>query len=222
MRHIEKSLEPCEYSDWKSRQTEDWIPCWNNFQNPEKDIVKKSLLKEQGYICCFCEMQLENIEKCEIEHIIPRHVVEKYKKTDLDYDNFAACCYGGSKDKKPRVMHCDKAKDSWYNPALFVSPLQGDCKLYFKFESNGNILCSDDPKRRKAADMTIRKLGLDVQKLNDLRKAAIDVFLFVEPLERETIIKLVDRLERRNADGMYVEFCSAIIYNLNALLNSNQ
>ncbi len=58
MRYIKKQQTPQEFLDWKAKSNEDWQPTWDDLKNPEKTIVRQSLLKEQGYICCYCQRRI--------------------------------------------------------------------------------------------------------------------------------------------------------------------
>ncbi len=59
MKHIKKNQEPEKFTNWKALENDDWKPSWDdNFQTPEKPVVHDALLKEQGYICCYCGMRI--------------------------------------------------------------------------------------------------------------------------------------------------------------------
>lgn len=65
MKYIRKGKEPEEFTNWKNLENDDWKPNWDdNFQAPEKPIVHESLLREQGYICCYFVKQL--MEFCKL------------------------------------------------------------------------------------------------------------------------------------------------------------
>ena len=85
MRYIKKQQTPQKFSDWKAQANEAWQPFWNskatNFQKPEKESVHKSLLKEQGYICCYCQRRID-LKNSHIEHFKPK---DYYPKLSLEY-----------------------------------------------------------------------------------------------------------------------------------------
>ena len=74
MRYIKKQQTPPKFTEWKAQANEAWQPFWNskstNFQNPQKEIVHKSLLKEQGYICCYCRFFWLCGKRCIIRYSI--------------------------------------------------------------------------------------------------------------------------------------------------------
>ena len=58
MKYIQKGEEPTSFTDWKSKANQDWQPTWDVLRASEKRDLHNALLKEQGYICCYCEMRI--------------------------------------------------------------------------------------------------------------------------------------------------------------------
>lgn len=67
MKHFVKNGEPALFSQWKASATDDWKPTYQDLRGDEKEAVKESLMKEQGYICCYCERRLIDSDS-HIEH----------------------------------------------------------------------------------------------------------------------------------------------------------
>jgi uncharacterized protein (TIGR02646 family) len=65
-----------------------------------KAKLRKSLLEDQGYICCYCGKRIENDSKTPIEHLNPKST---YKNRTYDYINLLASCNGGSSHKRHLV-----------------------------------------------------------------------------------------------------------------------
>ena len=97
MKHIQKSKPPDDFTNWKNLANENWQPSWKNFQKPQKTSVHKSLLKEQGFICCYCGRRIILLDS-HIEHFKPRN---KYLDLQLDYANLIASCQGESEEPPP-------------------------------------------------------------------------------------------------------------------------
>ena len=55
--------------------------------------LKKVLLKDQGFICCYCGKRIFDDHNTVIEHLIPKG---SNKDLTLDFDNLLASCNGGS------------------------------------------------------------------------------------------------------------------------------
>jgi hypothetical protein len=57
VKYIVKQAEPQAFTDWKRRPR-----TYERFKKsaPIKEVVKDSLMQEQGYLCCYCERRLIN------------------------------------------------------------------------------------------------------------------------------------------------------------------
>ena len=170
MKHIVKGKSPGKFEDWKNKASENWQPSWDNFQNPEKKIVKKELLIEQGYICCYCGLRIENDISTEIEHIKPRRECvggEEYKA--LDYNNFPASCNGSAKEPKPREMHCNNYRG---DKSLVINPLDSDCENKFLYTSDGIVISKDS--KDEIENFIKNVLNLNAAKIKNRREKIIE------------------------------------------------
>jgi uncharacterized protein (TIGR02646 family) len=210
MKYIKKSQEPEKFTAWKALENDDWQPNWDdNFRSPEKPIVHESLLKEQGYICCYCGMRITR-ESSHIEHLKPR---SNYPHLALTYTNLIASCQGESEEPPPVPVHCGHQKKYWYDEQLMVSPLESNCADFFKYPASGEIQPTDDIDKQVAAKITIEKLALNISKLQNMRKLAIDAALLgIEDLTEVEIQQLAQGYEKLDANGQHTPFSAAIIY----------
>ena len=211
MKYIVKESEPLEFTNWKKQDKmfQRGNPKWNRVPSSVKDNIRASLKKEQGYICCYCERELRNNDY-HIEHFKPK---DKFSALQLDYSNLICSCQLELKQGEPR--HCGNSKGSWFDNNLLISPLNPNCEQQFVFTYNGHILPSNDTNI--AAKITIEKLQLDIDKLVDLRKKAIEPFieLFIdENLDANELEKFVNAylIEKENNNGRYNEFYTTIKY----------
>jgi hypothetical protein len=92
---------------------------------------------------------------------------------------------------------------------LPVTPLVDNCEEQFAFTYDGQI--QPVPGNNGAAKKTIAILGLDIPKLNDLRKNAIDPFLD-EDLEETELADFVTGYLEKDDRGKFGEFWSTINY----------
>ncbi|MBE9198812.1 MULTISPECIES: retron system putative HNH endonuclease [unclassified Nodularia (in: cyanobacteria)] len=210
MKYIKKNQEPEQFSSWKALENDDWKPSWDdNFQAPEKPVVHDALLKEQGYICCYCGMAVTRATS-HIEHLQPRST---YPDLSLEYTNLIASCQGESTEPPPVPVHCGHQKKYWYDEHLMVSPLKINCADFFHYPASGEILPTNDPEKTAAAKTTIEKLALNINKLQNMRKLAIDAALLgIEDLTDAEIQQLVKGYDQIDSHGQYTPFCAAIIY----------
>jgi hypothetical protein len=86
---------------------------------------------------------------------------------------------------------------------LPISPLDEDCEKYFKYTYDGYI----EPVDEKA-QITIKTLGLDITKLNALRKDAIEPFID-GLLTEDELMEFVSAYLKK-VDGKYPPFYTTI------------
>jgi len=179
MKYIQRQTSPPFFEDWKKANDVETpekavFKKWDILLNPVKNDLRTHLLKEQGYLCCYCNQLIEAepldtiSQRTKIEHLHPKDK-EKYPEKKFTYGNLLVACKGGEKDK-PVVQHCD-AKKGGEEPTP-IHPLQKNCEVFFEYNVFGEINGST-PEEIK----TISVLGLDIAKLNLLRKKAIDTFI---------------------------------------------
>lgn len=216
MKFIRKNEEPASFIVWKQQASPEWQPSWDNFQNPQKLEVHRSILTEQGYICCYCQQRITK-EKSHIEHFQPR---THYAELTLSYSNFLASCPGYTEETEvssPIVKRsqefCGQKKGAWYDAMLTVSPLQPDCETYFRYTGQGAILPTQDKVKALAAETTIEKLALNHSRLNRSRKRAIEGILQdIETFSKDELSQLIEAYKRFDSDGNHVPFYGAVIY----------
>ncbi|MBU0473118.1 MAG: TIGR02646 family protein [Bacteroidetes bacterium] len=157
MKFIVKGSSPQIFEDWKENCRVINEPRWDMFQNPEKESVKEALLLDQGYICCYCGLRIENDPSTEIEHIKPKvECTGTDEQKAMDYDNFLASCNGSQKEPKPRITHCNNFRQ---NKHLVITPLNEKCESVFLYTSKGITISKDSTE-------SIKKLIEEVLNLN--------------------------------------------------------
>lgn len=201
MKHIVKNAEPAELIVWKAMATADWQPSYADLSGAEKAAVKNALMKEQGYICCYCERRLTDNDS-HIEHFRPQH---DPAVDPLDYGNMLCSCQKQLEKGEPR--HCGNLKGAWFDEQLLVSPLDPTCGSRFRYTADGGIRHADDTDI--AAKSTIERLGLALPKLNAMRKKAVEPFLD-EELSADEVKRFASGYLSLNQQGMLGEFWSAI------------
>jgi uncharacterized protein (TIGR02646 family) len=207
MKYIQKNQEPRSLTEW-NQKLGGKIRDWKSFDKSVKNDVYESLLKEQGFICAYCSRPIIRTN-CHIEHYRPKSV---YKQLTFEYNNLIASCQGED-EKKPRTpVHCGHKKGAWYDEELMISPLDSNCEKYFKYAGSGQIIAVDGEKQA-AANTTISKLALDIDKLRRLRRTAIDTALqIIEGLNASEIQQLIQGYQKPDNTGRLTPFCDVIIY----------
>ena len=194
------------------------IPIYENFRN--KNELRQSLLKEQGYICCFCMKSIEdNNETTKIAHIFPQNPVsdedkEKVKKEnlDLDYNNMLAACDGG-KGQSPHLQHCDTKQG---NTILKINPADAirDCEKLIDYKPSGTIYS----KNLDVEYDLNQTLNLNEENLKNRRKDAYDAVLKrleikypKKSFSKKSIEKEIQNYSQLK-NGRYAPYCQYVIY----------
>lgn len=203
MKYIIKCSEPQAFTDWKALANEDWQPGYDNLSGKPKEALKDALMEEQGCLCCYCERRL-TIEDSHVEHLRPQ---SDLTVDPLDFANMLCSCQNLLNKGDPR--HCGNLKGDWFDTLLLVSPLDSDCENRFSFTGNGAIkpLLPTDT----AATETIKRLGLNIPKLNALRTSAIEPFL-EDTLNEDELRRFVSGYLEKDENNLYGEFWSTIHY----------
>jgi len=214
VKHIQKGKEPEFFRQWKKGCSPDWNPDWAALdgEGKIKRQLMEHLVEEQGGICCYCNRELRDND-FHIEHFRPK---DKYPKQALEYENLLISCQRQLQQSEP--VHCGMKKGNWFEEEVTVSPLEPDCERLFEYLEDGRIRAAGNDSR---ADETIKRLGLDINKLRELRKAAISAVLDVENLEnlkRQDLLKLIHAYRQRNNNNKFQPFYAAIIQILEGLL----
>lgn len=211
MRWIRKKDEPQDLLLWKRKfkNMHGRFPSYSDLNKSEnldeKRILKRSLIEEQGHICCYCCKPI-GTENSHIEHIRPKEN-DGYRELSLEYENLLASCQGYS----DREENCGHSKGNEFDEDLFISPLEENCESFFEFSSRGKIKAADGNQR---AVYTIDKLNLDTEALNAAREAAMWASEALSDITEERCLFLLDKYENADKDGKYAGYSDAIVYHL--------
>ena len=195
MKQIIKTSPPKEFVDFC--QTPGVSYC--SLSGKPKRALREQLLKDQGYICCYCGCEIHNDENTHIEHIASQAA---HSDHDLDYNNMLAACDGGVKDRKDRItpphqQHCDaKKKDK----DLPVSPLTKEIEDLLIYFEDGTVKGRDNQNK---GNEIIQILGLNVAYLVTQRKNAWDAY---SDFEYEDLIKELEWIREKHK-GKYEPYC---------------
>ena len=204
LKHITKAKAPASLEAYKSIEGALFVDMPKNV----KDDLRKSLVEEQGGLCCYCGGEIQADYTSVIEHLLPKGDA-RYKHLQLEYSNLLCSCDGGraerekksKSEKKLYPSHCDNKK---HDNKIDVSPLDADCEKQFAYDEEGNIYGLN-----QHAKATIDILGLDCSTLNSLRKSAIEPYVNMEPDTNWAVE--IEFLSNKH-DGRYLPFCFAAIY----------
>lgn len=214
MKRIVKTSEPTSFTGWKTGTHSDWVPSWEALDNPIKGELHQRLLDDQGAICCYCGGEITD-GSSHIEHLVPRRGPSARPDLELEFKNLLASCGLNAKPREPR--HCGPAKDSWYDANLLVSPLTPACESKFRYLDNGAVEPSE-PADQRAVE-TILRLKLDIHKLREARRGAIEGYLGdPNTLSGDELLMLNNAVAARRDDGKFEPYCFAITQAIQRLL----
>ena len=132
-----------------------------------KDEIRKALLEDQGYICCYCMREI-NEENSRIEHW---QCQKSHPTLILSFDNMLIAC-NGNHGNAPIKITCDVCKaerDITINPKK-----HGLCERIINYEfRSGNISCSDE----QYDDDICITLNLNCYDLQEQRKSTYTGFV---------------------------------------------
>ncbi len=202
MKYIQKQSSPVDFERYKRKRNASYKDLSEPKNSEVKKVLRKSLLEEQGYICCYCGKRIE-IEGSTIEHLKCRI---NYPQLQLDYQNLMCSCDGGrSKRSKnlPYPAHCDASKGG---QELLISPFDLECESLFKFDEEGHIYGMDE-RAEKAIDV----LNLDNPELDHCRKSAIRSLQYIDcGCSDYDWGKEIERINEISEDKHYVAFVYVI------------
>lgn len=215
MKYINKrNKEPKELTEYR-----EGTPgvTYDDLGKERKDIIRNSLLDEQGYICAYCMGRID-INSCTIEHYISqtRHddspfTEEEHKRQSLLYSNMYGVCVNDCK-------HCDKSRGN--TPLEILDPHQQTCEELITYSLGGNIVSVGHEIEK--VDKDILTLGLDCETLIKARNATWDDVWKrfkqehkKEEWTKELFLKYAERYrnkERRRKGLMFHAYCNYIAW----------
>lgn len=176
----------------------------------KKDDLRKYLLAEQGFLCCYCmrKIQSPTEDKMKIEHFKPQNNTNR----DLDYTNLLGACKG-NEGSPPHLQHCDTAKAK---QEITISPLNEKLMEQIKFTSRGEVFVEENIYN----DEMNKVLNLNVSFLRREREAILEAIKqkinkrFGKGRPSKNFIKEELKLWESKNDGRIAGFCQVAIYYL--------
>lgn len=223
MRKIEKPInEPQVLTDFKNScydsTDNSYTNCnYNSFQNPQRNQYKEILLKEQGYLCAYCNKEID-LTTSSIEHWLPQHVCENLPShgtpagIDINHDNLIAVCLGYNAN--PYFNHCDKSRGKLNrsDQILEVKPQHFTYFFHttFTYEAgrlvalNNNCVIQDDVDR---------KLNLNIDMIIHFRNVALDQFIKnLSGSKDEALLNhQLNRYNTPTSNGRLRKYCTFIV-----------
>lgn len=205
MRKINKGASPEWFEAWKAdfRVHNQREPKYKtDFDDAVRWKLRKNLLEEQGYICCYCMNRINN-NTSHIEHFWPK---SQFEEKDMDYANMLASCQGGKASE-----YCGHKKDDWYLPGMVI-PTDARIEDMFSYQEDGDISPKGKDQMSWLGKQMIEHLALDNFHLKRSRRNAIEASEVYDDVKYsdEEIRDFINYYDHK-VDGKYLPFCQSII-----------
>lgn len=169
MRQIQKSQEPNDLAEWRSKHSSDPNFGYDLLDSDLRATIKRGLLDEQGRIDAYTEQRIRE-DSSHIEHL--KAQAHCTGTEEVRYTNMVACY--PAPNSVTDESYGAIAKGAWPAPAedyLFVSPLTNGCERRFNYREDG--LVEPASTNDLAAQTTIERLNLNTMKLRRYRREAV-------------------------------------------------
>lgn len=222
---IHKGKEPNSLAQHRCQHNADY----KNIPSETKSELKKSLLQEQGFLCCYCMASISENE-CKIDHFLSQ---KEHPKQQLNYNNLHAACVGN--DNAPlKDKHCDSRKGDRRlsrSPSDTSRPINRD----IRYLSTGEIQStdaafndeisdklSDDPKRRHYSVLNLNHPRLVSNRHSVFRAVQSALTRISGGATKSHVRELLANWTQAKEDGQLPEFCGVAIYYLEKKLKSTR
>jgi uncharacterized protein (TIGR02646 family) len=192
MKLIIKGNEP---DAWKAYYNTEGV---TKYTSPNSEL-KHALLKDQGYICCYCMSRI-SFDKMVVEHFKSRDN-HKEKRFQFGFDNLLASCTGNFHTDK----HCDCRKKS---EELTINPtdIKNNCESIIGYKwSDGGLTY---PPQYKNDIEEILNLNNPVLKRN--RKEVLEAItsvLSLKKFSKSECQKQLKKFKEPNNEGKLQPYC---------------
>lgn len=193
----------------------------------ENANLRKLLLEQQGYICCYC---MNTITCCysKIEHYKPQ---SKFRNLQVSYNNLFIACCGKTIDRKKYdtcktyneeinqdydERFCDTYKD---NSELQYIDLLSNIENEIKYDKYGLI----SSENKNINDELNNILNLNCKTLKKQRQETLDrlkVQLRNKGYKKSTLEHYLKQYKNRDSSNKFAPYCEMIVYFLTKTLKS--
>ena len=195
----------------------------DGFIDYTKEELKADLNLEQGYICCYCQKRIGNIEEDhDLEHLIPKS--SNPEKFTYEYSNLSTSCkhvnyHSIQKERmQNRPLYNATCNEHRKDVILNVLPIDLGVEDRFTYTLNGQIDGIDSDAKRAIEILNLNSLRLITQ-----RNKAIESVLFtIDDIELndDDLSNILKNLYIRK-NNRFEEFCQVLIFIIKFKLSNN-
>jgi uncharacterized protein (TIGR02646 family) len=159
LKKITKAIEQKELTAYRSSILIEDIEKPNIYEDYSDDgVLRKQLLEEQGYVCCYCMGRISE-RNSKIEHF---QAQSKFRNRQIDYSNLFVACKGG---EGSREQYCDTAKGNM--PLTHIDLLRA-IENEIKYLKNGRV---------QSKITTVATVSDLTKELNNILKLNTDILI---------------------------------------------
>lgn len=161
---INKGVEPAELTELRRKAIKKGLSpeeAYKKLKGNNKEIVRQSLLREQGHLCAYCMCSIPRndvsagVTPIRIEHYVPRNTKDRRDVGQgLDYNNLLAVCNGNvdssTLNREPIDFTCDVHKGN--KELLKVNPCIPETLTSIFYYVDGKIDATDSDVRSDLID----------------------------------------------------------------------
>lgn len=214
---INKTVEPKTLSEYRSSIPKENIndrSIFNNYRDKNgneecedgsgKINLRKKLLEDQGYVCCYC---LSGIScwSSKIEHFEPQ---SERRDKQIDYNNLFIACTGDFGGHR----HCDTKKDDEFLKSI---NLLGDIFNHVLYDKSGRVYSENEEINKEMNDI----LGLNNKILKNNRfRAYSDMITQISKecssgkWSKSLIQKYIGKYGNKKSDGKYAPYYAMLLF----------
>jgi len=218
---VKSELDPAPLADFKADKAAMVLisDChYEGFLNPERANYRLELLKEQFYLCAYCNTRLDEYEQenkmhhLKIEHWYPQTLCKTEPEyntingRDIAHQNMMLVCPGSNVN--PNFLHCDSSRKS--KVLLTIKPQDPAYKFQDVFTYEGAKLCT----KNDLVDADINtELNLNHDMLINRRNIVLSQFR--KSLPKKHLINkaaLINQYSSPDKKSRKKAFCTLILY----------
>lgn len=121
---------------------------WRGFSG--KQAVRDALVRDQDYLCAYCQRRIQPTPDMKIDHWLPRSDGQDGKAGELAWDNLVGACGGETRGGAHGLSrHCDTSRGD--RPVdkqrLYLHPVEGrgpDPRNHVRYQANGTAYAFPD------------------------------------------------------------------------------
>jgi uncharacterized protein (TIGR02646 family) len=216
MKNIIKGKEPKSLTEYRCQQEgKTYSRVIFDSYLDKNTILKKQLLDDQGYICCYCMQRIKHEPSTKIEHFKP---ISLYPENTLDYSNLFVACNGITKigEGKQKIRHCDTSKGDCENKQKYSGLIDynsliklSECEEYIVGYGVGGDIKYKPLIKREIENILNLNNSILMRNRKMVWKAVSKIII---TNQARKIPNIINKYKNKDKQGKYKPYCQMILY----------